>query len=334
MRLLTVLLLFSGPVLAEAPRIEAEVLAEAVHLFHAQDLEQAEAKLLEVRETWPENALGVYYLGRVYLAQGRSREAVEASERATRLEPDSSVYQFGLAEALVARIDEVAVLFKLGIADRIRAAYEKAVELDPESLEARVAVARYHAEAPVIAGGRQAMAREQLAEIRRRDPALAHVTQALIHERLGRLEPAEEELATAVRADPESVVSRREAGLFHQRRHNWLDAQRAFEEVLARQPEDAVALYGAARSAVEISEQQLARAERALQAYLGLEPAPMPKVFGEAEAPLRSGAHQRLGLVYERQGRPELAAREMKAAAGFAEPGRIDFPLDDAALVD
>ncbi len=337
MRLLPILVFLLVPILAEAADPPDDPLASAIRHFHAQELDAAEASLLELRETQPGNAEAVFYLGRVYLAQRRSQAAVQALEQSARLDSESSTYQFWLAEALVARIDEVAVLFKLSIANRIRAAYEKAVELEPESLEARVAVARYHAEAPGVAGGNPAKAEQQLEEIRLRDPAMAHVTQALIHERLGRLEPAEEELATAVVVDPDSVVSWRESGLFYLRRQRPEEAQGSFDAVLARQPDDPVALFELARTAITLSERQLVRAGDALQAYLRLEPGPGPKVFGKNEAPRRTVAHQHLGLVYERQGRPDLAARELEAAAGLGESEaeeRIDFPLDDAAMVD
>ena len=65
-----------------------------------------------------------------------------------------------------------------------------------------------------------------------------------------------------------AIVAWREAGLFYQRRQRWDDAQRALDEVLARAPDDPVTLYEAARTAIAISEQQLERAEKALQAYL------------------------------------------------------------------
>ncbi len=337
MRLLPILLFLSGTILAETPDSQAGALAEAIRHFHAQELDAAEALLLDLEQAQPEHAEAAFYLGRVYLAQGRSQAAVQAIERSTRLDPESSTYQLGLAEALVARIDEVAVLFKLSVANRLRAAYEKAVELDPENLAARIAVARFHAEAPAIAGGNPATSERQLDEIRRRDPALAHVAQALIHERLGRLEKAEEELATAVVIDPDSVVSWREAGLFYLRRQRPEEAQWSFDEVLDRRADDPVALFEMARTAVTLSERQLARAEEVLQAYLRLEPGPGPKVFGDSEAPRHADAHQRLALVYERQRRPDLAARELTAAAGLGvvdAEERIDFPLVDAALVD
>ena len=190
MSVLPVLLAASIPVLASAPAPQAGamsgVLADAVRHFQAQELEIAEALLLDVREVLPENAEAAFYLGRVYLERGEAEAAVEALAEAARLDPESSPHQFWLAEALVARIHEVPVLFKLPIANRMRTAYEKAVELDPENLDARAAVARYHLQAPPVAGGNPVLADEQIEEIRRLDPALAQV---LIDERDGRRPP-------------------------------------------------------------------------------------------------------------------------------------------------
>ncbi len=313
MRWLPILLFLSLPLQAQTPEPQAGALAQAVRHFHAQELEVAEALLLDLRQARPEDADSAYYLGRVYLAQGRSLEAVRVIAESARLDPESSRYQFWLGEALVERIAEVPALFKLGIAKRMRAAYEKAVELDPDNLEARVAAARYHSEAPPIAGGSLAQAQAHLDEIRRRDPALAHVAQGLIHEQLGRPEPAAEELAAAAEVDPESIVAWREAGLFYQRRQRWQDAQRAFDEVLARAPADPVTLYEAARTAITISEQQLERAEKALQAYLRLEPGPDPVVLSEGTAPRRAAASRQLAAIRQRQGRPDLVAAAITA---------------------
>ncbi len=343
MRLLPILLFLSLPILAETPDSRVDPIARAVRLFHAQELETAEEQLLAVRKARPENAESVFYLGRIYLARGSSQAAVAALERATRLDPMISAYQFWLGEALVAQIAEVPFFLKLGVAKRMRAAYEKAVALDPDNLEARVAVARYHSEAPAVAGGDPATAQVQLEEIRLRDPAMAHVAQGLIHEQLGRLEPAAEELQTAVEVDPESVVSWREAGLFYQRYGRLEEAQRAFDQVLANAPEDPPALYETARTAIAISEQQLARAERTLEAYLGLEPGPGPVLLSEGEPPKRALAHQRLALVYDRLGRPALDAGEAVAVEARSSTttrldagssGRTDIPLVDAAMVD
>lgn len=319
MRSLRILLLLAGLVAAdladaETATLEADGLREAILRFQAQEIEVAEELLLAARESRPGDAETSYYLGRVYLSQGRAKKAIDLFEEAIGLDPTVSAYPFWLAEALVARIDEVAFFFKLGLANRLRAAYEKAVELDPENLEARVSVARYHSEAPSIAGGSSEKATAQLAEIRRRDPALAHVTQGLIHEQLGRLEEAAEAFETAVEVDPESILSWRELGYFYQRMGRWEDAGRAFEEVLKRAPNDPAALYEAAHTAIELGPKHLKHAEATLKTYLQLEPGPDPLILNGSEPPRRAVARERLELVYERLGKD--AVREVEARPG------------------
>ncbi len=194
MRLLPVLLavLVAALAAAEEPPAGAPagalaaVVADAMRHLEAGELEVAEALLLDVRGLLPEHAEAAFYLGRVYLTRGEAQAAVQAIEEATRLDPGSSTYQFWLGDALVARIHEIPALFKLAVANRMRMAYQKAVELDPENLEARAAVARYHLQAPPVAGGDPALADAQIEEIARRDPALAQI---LIDEREGRREP-------------------------------------------------------------------------------------------------------------------------------------------------
>ncbi len=302
---------------ADSPTPDVGDLQEAIHHFEAQELASAEKLFLTALESPPGKAEATYYLGRVYLSQGRTKEAVEAFEDAIRLDATQAPFQFWLAEALVARIEEVSIFFKLGLAKRMREAYEKAVDLDPDHLEARISVARYHSEAPAIAGGRTERAETEMTEIRRRDPALARVTQGLIHEQLGRLDEALLELEAAVELDPESLISWTELGYFYQRQERWQDARLAFAKVLARAPEDPIALYEGARTELVLSEQHQLRARQNLEVYLQLKPAPEPVLLNNAVPPRRAVAHHRLGEIYERLGELGQAVREYEAAVGL-----------------
>lgn len=285
---------------AQTEPAQAEPWQDALRYLAAGELDTAERLLLDAPA---DDAEALLLLGQVNLEQGRARDAVEAFERVIQLDPASSEAQLWLGDALVQRIDEVPFLIKLPIANRMRSAYEKAVTLDPENLEARVAVARYYAAAPPMAGGSTERAERELAEIRRRDVALAYVTQGLIHEHLEHFESAEAELRTAVEVDPESVLSWRELGYYLQRRERWPEAIETFEQVLVLAAEDPAALFETARSALIFSEQTLQRAERHLQTYLQLEPGPDPMLLGAATPPRGSVAHHTLQAIRHRLGK-------------------------------
>jgi tetratricopeptide (TPR) repeat protein len=59
---------------------------------------------------------------------------------------------------------------KLGLARKSQTAYEKAVALDPEDLDARDSLLNFYRQAPAIAGGGMDKARAQALEIQKRDP--------------------------------------------------------------------------------------------------------------------------------------------------------------------
>lgn len=296
--------------------------------FYAGELEAAEASLGGLAGAAPDAVDVAFYLGRVYLEQGRAQDAVAAFERAIELDPARSTSHFWLAEALVQRIDEVPFLVKLGVATRMRTAYEEAARLDPSNLEALISVARYHAAAPAMAGGSPEKAEAHLAEIQRRDPALALVTRGLIQEQLGDLDAAEKQLRSAVELDPESIAGWRELGYFSERRERLAEARDAFEKALEVAPDDPLALYEVGRLGVLISERLLAKAEETLSSYLALEPGPGPMVLGAARSPSRAVASRALRKARSRP------ADEPGPEPVTSREGRIDVPLIDAARVD
>ena len=335
--LIALLLAGSSPAAASSPESgEIDALHEGVRHLHARELEAAEAKLLSLAQADPQNPEVAFFQGRVYLAKQQAQDAVDAFDRAIRLDPEQSRFHFWLAEALVRRIDEVPFFLKLTIANRMRTAYEEATRLDPEDLQALISVARFHAAAPAMAGGSLEKAAAHLEAIRQRDPALAHVTQGLSHEQLGQLEAAESELRAAVELDADSIVSWRELGYFYQRRERWLEAREAFERVLAQEPKDPPALYEVGRLGVQISEQLLARSRETLNAYLEVEPGPGPMILGAAEPPSHALASRTLrqlnGLGSHRLAGPDATVKEQEPSVHTGE--RTDFPLIDAARVD
>lgn len=84
------------------PLSAAVAAVEAWILYHAGRLEDARTRALRVLDLRPEFPLGHTVLGRILLAEGRVREAVEACRQAVELDPDSP---FLLAELGVAHLE-------------------------------------------------------------------------------------------------------------------------------------------------------------------------------------------------------------------------------------
>lgn len=81
------------------------------------------------------------------------KEALAGFEKAVALQPGNADYQVWLATASFDRVDDVNMLSKMSLASDGRKAYEKAIEIDPANVLARVGLAQFYMVAPAIAGG-------------------------------------------------------------------------------------------------------------------------------------------------------------------------------------
>ena len=90
---------------------------------------------------------------RALLAKKELPAAIAVLETITAAEPEDAEAQLVLGNALSARIGEVGMFSKTGLAKRALAAYERAAALDPRSAGARMALVQFHREAPGFAGG-------------------------------------------------------------------------------------------------------------------------------------------------------------------------------------
>ena len=151
--------LAARPVFTKGPPPDADQLAAARPVIEAQ------------AKAAPKEAKWAYALGRLAdmeadRAQGDARkakrkEAFEQLERAVELKPDVADYQFWMGSAAFDHVDDVNMLSQMSLASKGRKAFEKAIELDPSYVAARVGLATYYMEAPSIAGGSTEKAKAQ-----------------------------------------------------------------------------------------------------------------------------------------------------------------------------
>lgn len=280
--------------------------ASAIAQFKVKNYAQAQRgfELLQAQD--PKDAETQYYLGRIALAGKKAEESVEHLRQAVALAPAAAEYYHYLGQALGAYVGEVSAFRKMSVAREIRDAFSRAVELDPNFLDAREGLMAFYMEAPGFAGGSMDRAREQAAEIAKRNPARGHRAFADIHFKNERFDEAIAEYKASMAAAPADMEARYKLGSMYQQLKRYDDAFALYEEILGLNPKAAAAYYGLGRSAV-VSGQRLERGEQALKTYLALGPQ------GEGEPPL-SAAHWRLGMVYELQKRTDKARAEYQAA--------------------
>jgi tetratricopeptide (TPR) repeat protein len=233
--------------------------------------------------------------------------AISACERARNLDPQNSLYYLWLARAYGEKADRAGFLSAAGLAKKVRTSFERAVELDPKSWEARTDLAEFYLEAPGIVGGGKDKARQQADAIMSLNPAMAHWI-------AGRIAQKEKDAAGAEREYRAAVT------VSHSGAREWLDlaifllhANRLDEmEQALRNLDDAPvdrreSLMDGASILLRTGRDSL-HAISLLRRYL--------------KSPVEEGpafkAHDMLGELLEKQGDQKAAAEEYRAALVLA----------------
>ena len=154
---------------------------------------------------------------------------------------------------------------------QIRGALNAALELDPENLDVRLDLVRFHTIAPRMIGGGSKAARAQAAEIARRDPSLGSFARGYIAYRAKEYGLARRELRESVRtarSPATKTLALKWLGWLSQEMQKYDEAFAVFEELRASDPS---ALYEIGRTSAFCS-CETERGQKALKEYLALHP--------------------------------------------------------------
>ena len=123
---------------------------------------------LFVREQ-PHNPFGFFYVGRIAFEEQQYEPAIENFEKAVQLEERNSDYHLWLGRACGRQAERASVFRQLLLARKVKLHLERAVELNPENLPARMDLMEYYSKAPGFLGGSDEKAQEQAREIAKRE---------------------------------------------------------------------------------------------------------------------------------------------------------------------
>ncbi len=166
--------------LAGGSRLAATTFDDAQELYRAKRYAEARTAFEAVAAAEPDNAAAAYHLGQLALMRNDETEAVRWLQKATALAPTSARYVRALGDAYGLSTQKAGLFSKLGLARKCLAAYEKAVELDPDDVNARYALLNFYRQAPGFAGGGLDKARAEAREIQKRDDVRGTVALAEI----------------------------------------------------------------------------------------------------------------------------------------------------------
>lgn len=238
------------------------------------------------------------------LAREDLEAAIEASERAMKDARDARVLLWaGRAFGLQAL--KASLLTKLKWAGRTREAWEKAVELDPNGLEARFDLLQYYLQAPSIAGGGRDKAEAQVRRIAALDPAQGKLAESYLALADGDAQRALSLQREAYAMDADAPRIALALAMSLQRDARWEAVQALWSERLARRPGDALARYQLGRLAA-VRGENLEEGLALLDAFIAA---------GEVPDGLSlAAAHWRRAQILEKLGRIDEARAALARA--------------------
>ena len=288
----------------------------AVRAFEARRYSEARPALEAAAKT---DARAALYLGRLALLDGNASSAVKWLEQAAQRAPNSGETQRWLGRAYARQARRANKFRQAHLAGRVRGAFESAVRLDPNDVEAHRDLMQYYLVAPRLVGGGRDKAQAQAKAIATLSPMYGRLAAAWMAEANDDIAAAEREMREVTQAYPDSAAPALALGGVQQRAKQWDAATATYRALLARRPATREAWYQIGRVAAESGTRDsasLAAGAAALERFIALPP-------GEEEAPLAS-AWLRLGMIRERQG------NKPSAQTAYRQAMRADPELDDA----
>jgi len=248
------------------------------------------------------------------LQRGDVDQATKLYEQAVAMKPNDAKYHYYLGGAYGRQAQDAGIFSAMGLAKKTKAEFERAVQLDPNYLDARLALIDFYMIAPGIAGGDEDKALAHAAEIKKRNALDGHRAYGRIYTRQKKTELAQKEYVEAVREQPASPKAHYYLGNFYLSQKDWKNSLHEYEYALKLDPNYMPAHFRVGVHAAN-SGSNYARGEEELRKYLGYTPA--------EDEPGLASAWYYLGLIQEKQGKKADAKQSFLQAQKLA-PGSKD----------
>lgn len=256
----------------------------------------------------PADAESYNLLCRAYFMLEEWERGIPACERARSLDPQNSRYELWLGRIYGEKADHVIFLTAVGMAKKVRTAFERAVELDPGNWEARTDLAEFYLEAPGILGGGKDKALAQADAIMPLNPGMGHWVLGRIAEKNKDDASAEQEFRAAVTASRSGARAWLDLASFLRRSKRFDEMEDALRNLESSPLDHPPALIDGANMLLRTG-RNLPLAVRLLRRYFSNGPVEEGPAFK---------AHDLLGQLLEKQGDRAAAAAEYRTALALA----------------
>jgi len=277
------------------------------------NFDETRGSLEKILAAEPQNAEAHFLLAKVDYAMADLDNAEKHVEQAVSLSPNSSSHLL-FGRILSAQIQKVSLFRKAGLVGKAKAQFEAAVASDPKSIPARLGLMDFYSGAPGIMGGSWDKATAQAQEIAKLDVSEGHYALGDLDLDKKNYAEAEREYKEAIAADVHQGKSYLKLGLLYLEQGRDQDADGLFQKSLALDPHSLPATFYLGRYRL-LHSQELEKAENCFKAYVARWP--------EDGDPTLANGYWRLGQVYEKEGKKDLAAaqweRSLKLDPQFKE---------------
>jgi tetratricopeptide (TPR) repeat protein len=288
--------------------LSASVADSARGMLAAGRIDEAIAELSSRRSSSAADAESSNLLCRAYFALEDWNRAESSCRKAVALDPGNSRFHLWLGRVYGEKAERANFLAAAVLAGKVRGEFERAVQLSPKDVDARLDLAEFYLAAPAVVGGGEQKAREQAQYIAALNPAREHWVYARIAEQKKDAVTAEREYRQYIDLSQSDAEAWLNLALFLRRQKRFGEMEQALVK-LSQSPmskpdvlvEAAEMLYRAGR--------RYPFATELLHRYLA---------SGPVEAAPAFKARYLLGLLLEKQGDRAGAAEEYRASLSLA----------------
>jgi tetratricopeptide (TPR) repeat protein len=218
--LLLVLIVMPGPA-AHAASIRGNLLEPVNADLDSGRADDAISRLSSSLAADPGDAEAHNLLCRVYYQERRWDDAIRECETAVRLMPLNSAYHLWLGRAYGEKADQIHSIKAYELAKKVRAEFERAVQLDSANVDALSDLGEFYTAAPGIVGGGKKKAQGVVQALETQGPPQAHQLEARLAEKEKNYALAESEFKAAVGASHQAADAWMELASFYARHRQW-----------------------------------------------------------------------------------------------------------------
>jgi len=261
----------------------------------------------------PSDAQSANLLCRAYFALEDYDRAEAACKKAISLEPNNARFHRWLGRVYGEKADRAGFLSAASLARKTRDEFERAVQLNPNDVDARVDLAEFYFEAPGIVGGGHDKARAQAKLIGATDPAREHWVYGRIAERNHDAATAEQEYRQMIEASKGDSEAWLNLALFFRNQKRYDEMEKTLLRTSQAPMSKPDVMVDIARNLYRTG-RNLTFAIQTLKRYL---------TSGPVEEAPAFKAHYLLGMLLEKQGDKAGAVQAYRNSLALAPQYRV-----------